>query len=441
MAVSHSVEPDHWQAETDRLLDRIAGRFTRPATRRRARAFLFGLLADLPRKNCWSIAEHAGDTDPHGMQYLLGRAAWDTDGVRDDLRDYVTTSLGDTDAVLVVDETGDLKKGVRTVGVQRQYTGTAGRVENAQVAVYLTYAGARGHAMIDRELYLPRSWTEDDQRCAQAGVPDDIEFLTKPALAAGMICRALDAGAPARWVAGDEVYGADPALRTELEIRRVGYVLGIGCDRRVPTAFGLVRADTLTARLPKRAWQRLSAGAGAKGQRYYDWALITVDPPAGARFDTADTQCWWLLVRRHRDTGELAFYRCYSPEPVPLRELVRVAGRRWTVEESFQAGKGLAGLDEHQVRRWTSWQRWTLFAMLAHALLAVIAANEHSARPAPPGLIALTCNEIRRLLTVLVIEPGRVLANPEAWSIWRRRHQHRARTSHYQRQEAALSGP
>ena len=152
-------------------------------------------------------------------------------------------------------------------------------------------------------------------------------------------------------------------------------------------------------------------------------------------------QCWWLLVRRHRHTGELAFYRCYSPEPVPLRELVRVAGRRWTVEESFQAGKGLAGLDEHQVRRWTSWQRWTLFAMLAHALLAVIAANEHTTRPAPDGLIALTCNEIRRLLTVLVVEPGRVLANPEIWSTWRRRHQHRARTSHYQRQQAALGGP
>jgi SRSO17 transposase len=441
VAVGHSVEPDRWQAETDRLLDRMAGRFARVATRRRARRFLLGLLADLPRKNCWSIAEHAGDLDPHGMQYLLGRAAWDTDGVRDDLRDYVTTALADSDAVLVVDETGDLKKGVSTVGVQRQYTGTAGRIENAQVAVYLTYAGARGHAMIDRELYLPRSWTEDPERCAQAGVPDDIEFLTKPALATGMICRALDAGVPARWVAGDEVYGADPALRHELELRRVGYVLAIGCDRRVPPSAGSLRADEVTTGLPQRAWQRLSAGAGAKGQRYYDWAWVTLTPPAATSPDDADTPCWWLLVRRHRHTGELAFYRCYSPEPVPLRELVRVAGRRWTVEESFQAGKGLAGLDEHQVRRWTSWQRWTLFAMLAHALLAVIAANEHTTRPAPDGLIALTCNEIRRLLTVLVVEPGRVLASPEIWSTWRRRHQHRARTSHYQRQQAALGGP
>ena len=209
-------------------------------------------------------------------------------------------------------------------------------------------------------------------------------------------------------------------LRAELEARRIGYVLAIGCDRRIPTAAGLLRADELAAGLPRRAWQQLSAGAGAKGQRFYDWAWISHPDPAGpadpARADPGDTQCWWLLVRRHRDTGELAFYRCYSPESVPLRELVRVAGRRWTVEESFQAGKGLAGLDEHQVRRWISWRRWTLLAMLAHALLAVIAANEHSLRPVPDGLIALTCNEIRRLFISFVIEPGRALACPLAWS-------------------------
>jgi SRSO17 transposase len=414
----------------------MAGRFARVETRRRVRGFLLGLLADLPRKNCWSIAEHAGDGDPHGMQHLLGRASWDTDGVRDDLGEYISTGLGDSDAVLVVDETGDVKKGTATVGVARQYTGTAGRVENAQVAVYLTYAGARGHAMIDRELYLPQSWTSDPDRCAAAGVPDDIEFATKPALAAGMLVRAFNAGVPARWVAGDGVYGADPGLRAELEARRVGYVLAIGCDRRIRTAAGPIRADTLAAGVPKRVWQRLSAGPGAKGQRYYDWAWIAHPDPAGAAdpADPTDDQCWWLLIRRHRRTGELAFYRCYSPALVPLRELVRVAGRRWTVQESFQAAKGLAGLDEHQVRRWTSWQRWTLLAMVAHALLAVIAANEHPDQPVPAGLIPLTCNEIRRLFTIYVTEPSRTIACPLAWSTWRRRHQHRARTSHYQRQ-------
>jgi SRSO17 transposase len=411
----------------------MAGRFARVGTRRRVREFVLALLADLPRKNCWTIAEHAGQADPHGMQYLLARARWDTDGVRDDLRDYVVAHLGDGDGVLVVDETGDLKKGTATVGVQRQYTGTAGRIENAQVAVYLTYAGARGHAMIDRELYLPRCWTDDPDRCAQARVPDDIEFLTKPALAAGMLTRALRADVPARWVAGDEVYGNDPVLRAECEAHRLGYVLAIGCDRRVPTPAGLVRADELIESLPRRAWQRLSAGPGAKGQRYYDWAWVTLSSDS----TIGDTGCWWLLIRRHPTTGELAFYRCYAPHLVPLRELVRVAGRRWSIEESFQAAKGLAGLDEHQVRRWQSWQRWTLLAMTAHALLAVIAANEHADRPTLTGMIPLTCNEIRRLLTVLVLEPRRRRACPRAWSNWRRQHQHRARTCHYQRREAA----
>jgi SRSO17 transposase len=414
----------------DELLARVAGRFARVEPRRRVRAFVLGLLADLPRKNCWTIAEHAGEATPDGMQHLVERAVWDTDGVRDDLRDYVIDHLGDPGAVLVVDETGDVKKGSSTVGTQRQYTGTAGRIENAQVAVYLTYAGAAGHAMIDRELYLPRCWMTDSQRCTTAGIPADIMFATKPALAATMIDRALDAGVPARWVAADEVYGADPRLRADLEKRQVGYVLAIGCDRRVPTAAGPMRPDALTAGLPKGAWQRLSAGPGAKGQRYYDSALITL---------TAESEHHWLLIRRHPRHGELAFYRCYSPIPVPLAELVRVAGRRWTIEESFQAAKGLAGLDEHQLRRWLAWRRWTLLAMLAHALLAVIAATERAEHPPPSELIALTCNEIRHLFTSLITEPTRRPGNPLTWSRWRRHHQHRARVSHYRRQEAQLT--
>jgi hypothetical protein len=224
--------------------------------------------------------------------------------------------------VLVVDETGDLKKGTATVGVARQYTGTAGRIENAQVAVYLTYAGARGHAMIDRELYLPRSWTSDPDRCAAAGVPEGIEFATKPALATGMLIRALNAGVPARWVAGDEVYGAGPGLRAELEARRVGYVLTVGCDRRVPTAAGLIRADDITAGLPKRAWHRLSAGPGAKGQRYYDWAWIAHPDPAGTA-DPGDGQCRWLLVRRHRRSRHRwrtrHTHRCSAGGSLPYR--------------------------------------------------------------------------------------------------------------------------
>jgi SRSO17 transposase len=411
----------------DELMGRVAGRFARVEPRRRARAFVLGLLADLPRKNCWTIAEHAGDPSPGGMQHLLGRARWDADGIRDDLRDYVTEYLGDGDAVLVVDETGDLKKGAATAGVQRQYTGTAGRTENAQVAVYLTYAARAGHAMIDRELYLPKSWTADPARCAAAGIPEDTAFATKPALARRMLARTLDAGVPARWVAGDEVYGTDPRLRGDLEERGTGYVLAVACRHTVTTGAGTVRADVLARRLPRSAWQRHSAGQGAKGCRYYDWAWITIDPGRpGHR---------WLLIRRNRTTKELAYYRCYAPRPVSLATLVKVAGLRWTVEENFQAGKGLAGLDEHQVRTWASWHRWVTLAMLACAFLTITAAAEHARQPPPPGQIPLTRNEIARLFTALLIQPARDTRHLLHWSEWRRRHQYRARTSHYQRQD------
>jgi SRSO17 transposase len=406
-------------------MGRIAGRFGRVEPRRRVRAFVLGLLSDLPRKNCWTLAEHSGDASPYGLQHLLSRARWDADAVRDDIRGFVVENLHHQDAVLVVDETGDLKKGMHTVGVQRQYTGTAGRIENSQVAVYLAYSTPLGHAAIDRELYVPRSWTEDAARCRAAGIPDAVGFATKPALAARMIGRALDAGVLASWVAGDEVYGGNPHLRTELEKREIGYVLAIACDHQIPTRAGKFRADILVKKLPKGAWQRLSAGGGAKGHRLYDWALADIaDDRPGHR---------QLLVRRNRSTRELAFYRCYSATPVPLSTLVRVAGSRWTVEETSQAGKGLAGLDEHQVRRWTSWHRWVTLAMLAHAFLAVTAAAERRDRPAPEDLIPLSCNEVHHLFAAL-INPVHDLAHRLRWSRWRRRHQARARTSHYRRQ-------
>jgi SRSO17 transposase len=389
---------------------------------------VLGLLSDLPRKNCWTLAEFAGDTTPDGMQHLLSRARWDADAVRDDIRGFVVEQLRHHDAVLVVDETGDLKKGTATVGVQRQYTGTAGRIENSQVAVYLAYSTPRGHAAIDRELYVPRSWAQDTARCQAAGIPDTVSFATKPALAARMIGRALDAGVPASWVAGDEVYGGNPHLRTVLEGRQVGYVLAVACDHQIMTRAGKFRADVLVKKLPKRVWQKLSVGAGAKGYRFYDWALADIaDDRPGHRH---------LLVRRNRRTGELAFYRCYSAARVPLSTLVKVAGRRWTVEETFQSSKGLAGLDERQVRRWTSWHRWVTLAMLAHAFLAAATADERAQEQAPDGLIPLTCNEIQRLFTTLVAQTVHSGAYRLHWSQWRRRHQARARACHYQRQTA-----
>jgi SRSO17 transposase len=363
------------------------------------------------------------------MQHLLNRAKWDADAIRDDLRDYVVEHLHDDQAVLVVDETGDVKKGTCTVGVQRQYTGTAGRIENAQVAVYLVYAGQRGHAAVDRELYVPRSWTGQPDRCQAAGLDPDTVFATKPELAARMITRFLDAGHQAPWVAGDEVYGGNPKLRTALEDRGTGYVLAVARTHEVTTQAGKFRADALAGKLPKRAWQKLSAGAGAKGQRFYDWAVIDLpNDAAGHRH---------LLIRRNSTTGELACYRCYSPQPVPLTTLVKVAGSRWRVEETFQSGKGLAGLDEHQVRRYASWSRWVTLSMLAHAFLAVVRADEHTRTDTPDQLIPLTCNEIARLFITLTAQRVHDTAQRLRWSSWRRRHQARSQASHYRRQAAA----
>jgi len=424
-----SVDPDRWQSEFSAVLDRIASRFARYEPLRHAGELMAGMVAGLDRKNCWTIAEHRGAATPDGLQNLLARASWEADEVRDDLRDYVVDAFGDRSAILVVDETGDVKKGTQSVGVQRQYSGTAGRIENSQVAVYLTYAAPRGHALIDRALYLPKSWVQDPKRCDNAGIPQqDRGFATKPTLATTLIDRAVTAGVPAGWVAGDEVYGADPRLRAAVRAHRLGYVLAIAANRRVPTHAGPLRVDKLPALIPTYAWQQHSAGAGAHGPRLYSWAWFRL-----LAEDDSDRGVHHLLIRRNDTTGEHAYLRCYSLQPVPLRTLVAVAGQRWRIEESFQAAKGLVGLDQHQVRRWTSWHRWTTLAMLAHAFLAVACATERDTTPTPAGLITLTVNEFRRLFDALLLTTNHTVATLLAWSRWRRRHQYRARQSHYRR--------
>lgn len=431
VAAAHSVDPDRWQTEFSAVLDRIAPRFRRYEPLRHAGELMAGMASGLDRKNCWTIAEHRGAVTPDGLQHLLARASWDAEAVRDDLRDYVVDAFGDQGAVLVVDETGDVKKGMHSVGVQRQYSGTAGRIENSQVAVYLTYAAPRGHALIDRALYLPKSWAEDTSRCDDVGIPEDKRgFATKPTLATALIDRAVAAKVPAAWVAGDEVYGADPRLRAAIRDHHLGYVLAIAANRRVPTEAGPIRVDKLPKLIGAHAWQRHSAGAGAHGPRLYSWAWFRLRAE-----DHTDTGVHHLLIRRNDATGELAYLRCYSPRPVPLRTLVTVAGQRWRIEESFQAAKGLVGLDQHQVRRWCSWHRWTTLAMLAHAFLAVACAAERDTAPTPAGLIALTVNEFRRLFDALLLATSHTVATLLAWSRWRRRHQYRARLSHYRRRE------
>ena len=354
-----------WSVELEALCDRIAPRFGRVEVRRRAGAFLRGLLAGVERKNGWQLAEHAGEHTPDGMQRLLNHACWDPDQVRDDLCAYVVEHLGDPSGVLVVDETGFLKKGNKSAGVQRQYSGTAGRIENCQVGVFLAYAGPSGHALIDRELYLPEGWTADRQRCRVAGIPEQVEFYTKPQLARVMLERALDTGVPCGWVTADEVYGGDGRLRRWLEDRDVPHVLAV---KRSQALWSLrlrqERAATLASQLPARAWRQLSAGAGAKGPRVYAWARVAIRPlrePGRGH---------WLLVRRRLADGELAYYVCYGPARTTLAELVRVAGTRWMVESGFQPGKGQTGLDHYQVRRYQAWYRHVTLAMVALAFLA-----------------------------------------------------------------------
>ncbi len=364
-----------WADGLDELHARIAGRFARREPRERARGYLQGLLSGVERKNGWQLAEELGEATPDGVQRLLNAADWDADLVRDDLRAYVVDHLGDPAGVLIVDETGFVKKGPKSVGVARQYSGTAGRVENCQVGVFLAYASPRGRAFLDRELYLHREWADDRERRREAGVPEDVAFATKPELARRMLARALDAGVPAAWVTGDEVYGGDRRLRGDLEARQQPYVLAVKRNEYVPVADRAgrgwpVAADEVAAGLGPDAWQYLSAGDGAKGPRVYDWvrvALVCPDPPGWAH---------WLLVRRSRtDRTELAYYVCAGPTDTALATLVRVAGARWAVEECLEAAKGEVGLDQYEVRRWLPWYRHVTLALLAHAYLAVLRAH------------------------------------------------------------------
>jgi SRSO17 transposase len=370
-------EVQAWAAGLQALHGRIAGRFTRAEPRRRALAYLRGLLGNMTRKNGWQLAEHAGERTPDGMQRLLATADWDPDLVRDDLRAYVVEHLGDAGTVLVVDETGFLKKGTTSVGVQRQYSGTAGKVDNCQLGVFLAYASPKGRAFIDRELCLPESWTDDPARCRAARVPEQVRFRTKPELAQLMLERALDAGVPAAWVTADEVYGGSPTLRQWLEGRGVAYVLAVKCTELLaapgPDSPAVrISAEQLAAGVPATQWIACSAGQGAKGRRLYDWTRIQLASPATSEMGR------WLLVRRSRRDGELAFYACYGPAATPLVGLVRVAGTRWAVEEGFEQAKGEVGLDHYEVRRWPGWYRHITLALLAHAFLAVIRAQAAS---------------------------------------------------------------
>jgi SRSO17 transposase len=354
-----------WQEELNALHDRIAPRFARPEVRARAGKFLTGLLDPLERRNGWQLAEALGERSPDGVQRLLRTARWDAEAVRDDLRAYVVEQLGDPEAVLVIDETGFLKKGTKSVGVARQYSGTAGRIENCQIGVFLAYASPRGRAFLDRALYLPKAWAEDRLRRRAAGVPDEVAFATKGELAQAMLARAFAAEVPAAWVTGDEIYGNDGALRRWLEAQSRPYVLAVARTHPVWDNGVQVRVDALVEGIPEAGWQRIDVGAGSKGPRIYDWACGRVP------YETADGWAQWLLIRRSISQPEdLAFYRAFGHEEATLEDLAHVAGTRWTIEEGFQRAKEI-GLDQYEVRRWEGWYRHVTLCLLAHAFLEV----------------------------------------------------------------------
>ena len=364
-------EVARWAEGIEQVYQCVAGRFRRPEPRRRALDYLKGLLSPIERKNGWQLAERAGDATPYGVQRLLSTYRWDADLVRDDLAGYVVEHLAGADGVLVVDETGFLKKGNKSAGVQRQYSGTAGRIENFQIGVFLAYASAKGRTLLDRELYLPQVWAGDAERRREAGVPEDAGFQTKPRLAQRMLERALESGVPFGWVAGDEVYGNDRNLRLWLEREGIAHVLAIKSNEKLwawtDKGPGQVRADRLASQVEEVGWIRCSAGDGAKGPRVYDWALVEIRPLR------EPGKGYWLLARRSvAKPEELAYYVCYGPAGTTLEELSRVAGTRWAIEECFEEAKGQVGLDQYEVRRWDGWYRHITLAMLAHAYLAVI---------------------------------------------------------------------
>jgi SRSO17 transposase len=364
-----------WADEFAIVAERLGPHFARSEPRQRAVQYVRGLLSDTERKNGWQLAEHLGDPTPDGVQHLLARARWDADAVRDELLRYVGAALGAPDGVLIVDETGFLKKGEQSAGVARQYSGTAGRIENCQVGVFLGYATAQGRALLDRALYLPKGWAADPPRRERAGVPAAAAFATKLVLAQRLIERAVAAGVPAAWATADAVYGSDYRFRSALENQGLGYVVGVRTDFAVRRGWRQVRAKQLLAEVPAGGWRRLSCGDGAKGPRQYDWALLPTNAPEPERYAR------WLLLRRSvSDPADVAYFACGGPPTTTLEDLVRVAGARWAIEECFELAKGDCGLDEYEVRSWTGWHRHVTLSLWA---LAVVAALR--ARQPPPG--------------------------------------------------------
>jgi SRSO17 transposase len=465
-----------WEGVFKDVCNRIGSVFSRSETRQRSKSYLKGLLSKVERKNGWQIAEEIGESVPYNVQYLLDRAKWCADELRDILQKYVFEKLGDENGVGVLDETGFLKKGCKSVGVQRQYSGTAGRIENCQIGVFLSYTSVFGHTLIDRELYLPKSWIESPERCREADIPEDVQFATKPELAIKMIKRVLDKGLPIAWFAGDSVYGSSRPLRSFLGERRKPYALAVSCKERVIVSGKAQRVDKLAAALAPDEWKCMSAGNGSKGPRLYNWVCIPLK--------MTSIKGWghWLVCRKSLKTEEklpeITYVLVFAPIGTTLQKMVEIIGERWTVEECFESGKGEVGLDQYEVRSWQGWYRHITLCMFALAFLVVLRASSQTLEGSEqecndqktpnypsipkeshdeiissltstetldnftdqiplinllPMMVPISVPEIRQLFYYLVGSQPLSFVYRFAWSIWRRTHQAVARFYHYQR--------
>ncbi|MER5356892.1 IS701 family transposase [Streptomyces sp. NPDC002785] len=386
---------------------RFADCFERREPRELVREVCEGMLMELDTRNCWTLAEALGHSGPHRLQHLLSRAVFDHDTAAHRIAIWTVSELADPDAVLIVEETGDEKSSPDYVGAAHQYSGAIGGVGLCQVGVHLTYASRHGHALIGRTLYFGKDWAADEERRLLTGVPDEITFATKPQQAAAMLARARVLGIPARWLAGDEVYGGRELRQAARELD-FDYALAVRADHRVDTAIGRMSVTDLTARVPTKNWMRLRTGHGLKGDRHYDWAMLDIHPD-----DTPDHQedgHAAVLVRRHRYTRELSYYRCHPALPATMADLVDVVCCRWRVEEDFQLAKGVCGLDQGQTTCWNSWMRWTLISMLATAVLAITRVRTATASTTCE-LVPASGRELLRLLRITALPRPGVTAN------------------------------
>jgi SRSO17 transposase len=441
---SLKTTPTHvasWAFELTHLHRRIAPRFARPEPRRRALLYLQGLLSATERKNGWQLAEQAREATPYGMQRLLSQAVWDTDGVRDDLRAYTIEQLGTHEAIVAIDETSFPKRGTKSAGVQVQYCGTTRQIENCQVGVFLSYVTARGHALIDRELYLPLEWCEDQQRRQVAGIPESVCFQTKPELAVQMLARLQQAQVPISWVVADSVYGGNLDLRSWCEQQQYPYVLAVPCDEPIGivTPDGRSRrvlvSEVEALRLSEQDWQRLSPSEGTKGPRLFDWAAVPI------LHQWQDDGRHWLLIRRPLSPEQKkTYYLVSAPPDTTLPQMVQAIGARWHIEEDFENGKDL-GLDHYEVRSYLGWYRHMTLVMLAQAFLTGICTQPLvSAAPVADSgtsptilLLPLTTPEVRHVLGRLIWPPPSSARLVLTWSWWRRCHRSRACYFHTRR--------